>query len=203
VSSPEYKINSIFRSIQGEGAFTGWPALFVRFQGCNLNCPFCDTKDAIPVDKGKVFSLKELASAIALMARKHDLIVLTGGEPTLQNLDPLIERILQKGDWPIHLETNGTQSIPWDIDWLVLSPKFPAPVFKANVYRANEIKWLIGVEGDVDALVEWMEPFGLPPAVFAVQPISQGKEATRIAYEAAMRYGFRLSIQVHKYIGVE
>ena len=203
MSSPEYKINSIFRSIQGEGAFTGWPATFVRFQGCNLNCPFCDTKGAIPVDKGETWPLAKLVRAIALMARKHDLIVLTGGEPTLQNLDLLIEALLQEGDWPIHLETNGTQPIPWDIDWLVLSPKLPAPVFKANVYRANEIKWLVKGEEDVDALVEWMEPFGLPPAVFAVQPISQDKEATRIAYEASMKYGFRLSIQVHKYIGVE
>ncbi len=201
--SPEYKINQMFRSLQGEGAFTGWPATFVRFQGCNLNCPFCDTKDAIPANGGSILSLEKLVDAIVLLARPHDLIVFTGGEPTLQNLDPLVEALLQRGDWAIHLETNGTQPVPWDIDWLTLSPKLPAPVFKANVYRANEIKWLVREERDVDALRKWIEPFGLPPAVVAVQPISQGNQATRIAYEASMKYGFRFSAQIHKYIGVE
>lgn len=203
MSSPEYKINRIFRSLQGEGIFTGWPATFVRFQGCNLNCPFCDTKGAIPVDKGKVFSLKELADTIVLTARLRDLIIFTGGEPTLQDLGPLVGELRQRGEWPIHLETNGTQPIPWDIDWLVVSPKFPAPVFKSSAYRACEIKWLVETQEDITNLLEWIEPLLLTPVMVAVQPISQGKEATRIAYEAAMKYGFRLSIQVHKYIGVE
>jgi len=151
---------------------------------------------------GSILSLEKLVRAVVLLARPHDLIVLTGGEPTLQELDTLVEAILHKGDWPIHLETNGTQPIPWDIDWAILSPKLPAPVFKANVYRANEIKWLVKGEEDVDALRRWIEPFNIPPAVVAVQPISQGPQATRIAYEAAMKYGYRFSAQVHKYIGV-
>lgn len=214
MSSSTYKVNSIFRSIQGEGIFTGWPATFVRFQGCNLKCPFCDTPEAIPVTQedrceSKVstsfteMGLDSLVKRILFMVGLHDLIIFTGGEPCLQPIEHLAAALAQEGVWPLHLETNGTLPIPSNMDWIVLSPKQQQMPFTAVWYLANEIKWLIAYPADLGRLLLTVEEHQIPPSKVCLQPISQDPLSTELAYRAALKFGYRLSIQVHKYIGVE
>ena len=80
------RINEIFHSLQGEGRHTGTPAVFVRFSGCNLHCPFCDTDHAV----GREMSDEEIIAEV----RRHDvpLVVLTGGEPSLQLDAPFLKK---------------------------------------------------------------------------------------------------------------
>lgn len=202
--SPEYRVNRIFKSIQGEGVHTGVPATFVRFQGCNLDCPFCDTPEAkSPYGGQATLSPEQLVERILGMAGDTELIVLTGGEPTLQPIGDLVKAIHRAGVYQIHLETNGTLPIPDEIDWVVVSPKGNSSIPQSTILRANEIKWLVAEYEDIPPLVELVHEHSIHPSMISLQPISRGREATRIAYEMALEWGFRLSIQVHKYIGVE
>lgn len=112
------RINEIFYSLQGEGRWAGTPCVFIRFAGCNLKCPFCDTKH----EEGAIYSLDNVMHEIGRHPTRH--IVLTGGEPTLQITEELIQA-LKKSKYYIHVETNGTRENKALLlaDWVTCSPK--------------------------------------------------------------------------------
>lgn len=111
------KINEIFYSLQGEGHHTGYPSVFIRFSGCNLNCPFCDTNhdDGIPMTDDAIVH--------AVNLYKADWIVLTGGEPSLFIDREFIHLLKRATGKKIAIETNGTRTLPEGIDWVTVSPK--------------------------------------------------------------------------------
>lgn len=111
------KINEIFYSLQGEGFHSGTPAVFVRFSRCNLQCPFCDTQHT----DGTFMSNQDIAAQVARFSA--NLVVLTGGEPSLYVDTDLCNRIHQLGK-TIAMETNGTRIPPREVDFITLSPKF-------------------------------------------------------------------------------
>ena len=112
------RINEIFYSLQGEGAFTGTPSIFIRFSGCNLKCDFCDTLH----QSYKEMSTNEVIQEVKKYPAKH--IVLTGGEPTLQVTDAFLAELKYHGYF-IQIETNGTNFVESeDIDWVTCSPKY-------------------------------------------------------------------------------
>ncbi|MDE6629453.1 MAG: 7-carboxy-7-deazaguanine synthase QueE, partial [Muribaculaceae bacterium] len=94
------RVNEIFYSIQGEGAHTGVPAVFVRLSGCNLRCPFCDTD----FNSGEEMTSEEIAAAVNAYPARH--VIITGGEPTLQ-LDVRISRMMKNNGKNIQMEKNG------------------------------------------------------------------------------------------------
>lgn len=110
------KINEIFYSLQGEGARTGSPSVFIRFSGCNLKCPFCDTDhlDGVLMDDTEI--LTEVNKWPA------QWVVLTGGEPSLW-IDEELIALLHANGKKIAIETNGTNPLPAGIDWITFSPK--------------------------------------------------------------------------------
>lgn len=109
-----YKINEIFYSLQGEGFYTGTPSVFVRFSGCNLSCPFCDTDH----NQGVMMTADEIAAAVNAFPASH--VVLTGGEPSLFVDDELTAAL--QGHF-IAMETNGTHPVAAGVDWITMSPK--------------------------------------------------------------------------------
>lgn len=113
----QYRINEIFYSLQGEGRHTGRAAVFIRFSGCNLQCPFCDTDFSD-------YRLMTAADILAKVTQWHDcgFVVLTGGEPTLQADSHLVSMLHQAGFY-VAMETNGTRPVPKNVDWVTLSPK--------------------------------------------------------------------------------
>lgn len=115
----KYKINEIFYSIQGEGYYTGTPAVFVRFSGCNLSCDFCDTPHESFTEYTKEQLIKEIGSF------NCHFIIFTGGEPMLQLNKELLHPLKDAGFY-LAIETNGTIEIPrsFDFDWITVSPKF-------------------------------------------------------------------------------
>lgn len=115
----KYRITEIFYSIQGEGRYTGYPAIFIRFAGCNLNCDFCDTNYSVNYQ----LTANEILSEVEQYPCK--LIVLTGGEPTIQLNEKLLSLLLSR-DFSLHLETNGTiqlNKLRKYLKWVTVSPK--------------------------------------------------------------------------------
>lgn len=198
-----YRVNEIFYSLQGEGFWTGTPAVFVRFSGCNLRCPFCDTahQTFTPMSAddiiGRCHSERSEESAI---------VILTGGEPGLQVDEALIEKLHGAG-YRVHIETNGTVALPEGIDWVTLSPKEDVPELKGDgkvvLERADEVK-VIYAEGDDPA--RWA---AFPATWHFLQPCDMASdvEATRRNIAATITYikenpSWRLSLQTHKLLGI-
>lgn len=112
-----YRVNEIFYSLQGEGRHTGRAAVFVRFSGCNLRCPFCDTDHTSHTD----MTAREIVDSV-MEWRECGFVVLTGGEPALQVDDALVEVLHSEGFY-VAMETNGTLPVPSSVDWVTVSPK--------------------------------------------------------------------------------
>lgn len=112
------KVNEIFYSLQGEGHYTGTPAVFVRFAGCNLRCWFCDTD----FEKGVEMNEDEIVEAVLQYPTRY--VVITGGEPTLQITASLCDKLRAHGLY-LMMETNGTRPLPegCKVDWITCSPK--------------------------------------------------------------------------------
>ena len=189
----KYKVNEIFYSLQGEGFWTGTPMVFVRLSGCNLKCPWCDTKH----EDGIEMTADEIADAV----RKADTgdcgrICLTGGEPLLQVDYPLIDN-LHSLDCLIHVETNGTIPRPEKLDWVTMSPKG-----KTALTNPDEIKVIY--EGGTPDLSKWED---LSNNLF-LQPCDTGNPAkNREILAQAIHYvkqnaSWRLSLQTHKIINI-
>ena len=188
-----YRINEIFYSIQGEGEFAGAPAVFVRFSGCNLACPWCDTDHS----RGEEMTRDELETAVRGLLAGHDgaIIVLTGGEPALQlhGDEPLFQGFARF----ISIETNGTLPVPDWVDWVTVSPKdIAAPV----VPRPNELKFLF-IPKHIPYILSMQEA----DCIKSIQPLARkdGTSNLREAIDFVLAHPrFKLSVQLHKMIGV-
>jgi organic radical activating enzyme len=188
------QLAEIFYSIQGEGAFSGTPAVFVRLAGCNLSCDFCDTD----------FSLKFFASVDDVVAQVREaggdcpMVILTGGEPLVQRETLHVIDALRRDGRRVHIESNGTifTELPDDV-WLTVSPK--ERVDPRMAQRANEVKLI--VDGRVPE--EHLALFEGKPLVL-LQPEGNKPRNVEIALEYAKAHPqrFRLSLQTHKLIGV-
>ena len=135
----KYRLRSIFSSLQGEGRNTGRPATFIRFAGCNLNCPWCDTRKHTK----EMLALHEIVAKVKRLDNR--MVVVTGGEPTIViGLREILEALKGEGYW-LALETNGTRKIPEIelFDYVAVSPKFfyRARYAESTMVReANEVR---------------------------------------------------------------
>jgi len=209
-----YAVKELYYTLQGEGANTGRPAVFLRFAGCNLwsgreearataICDFCDT-DFVGTDGrggGTFATPDELARAVraawpAELATTRPFVVCTGGEPLLQLDAPLVDALHAVG-CEVAIETNGTLAPPPGIDWVCMSPKAGAPLV---LRRGSELKLVYPQEGLAPESVE-----GLDFEHFFLQPMD-GPDRDRNT-ELALRYclehpRWRLSLQTHKLLGI-
>ncbi|MBP1747884.1 MAG: 7-cyano-7-deazaguanine reductase [Deltaproteobacteria bacterium] len=200
-----YRIKEIFYSLQGEGINTGRPAVFVRFSGCNLSCPFCDT-DFSGTDGpggGEYASAHDLVSAAASHISSvnsrgsRPFVVITGGEPALQLDDALIDQF-HINNWEIAIETNGTLPIPDGIDWITVSPKAGADLV---ITSGTELKLLYPQKAIDPASFEHLDFDHL-----IIQPIDEtaGVENLRDAIHYCLAHPrWRLGIQLHKILGIK
>lgn len=180
------KINEIFVSLQGEGFHTGRASLFIRFSGCNLKCAFCDTQH----QEFKEMSDEEIAEeACKYLA---EWVVLTGGEPSLQVSEHLVNLLHQCGK-QVAIETNGTHELPKNLDWVTLSPKEETNI---KIKQANEVK-VVFLGQDVE---RWKE--SIQAEHYFLQPCSC-KNTKEVVDYILQHPHWRLSLQTHKYIGIE
>lgn len=221
-----YPINEVFQTIQGEGIFTGVPAIFIRLQGCPVGCPWCDTQhtwEQQPNDEVALSEVTEKTQATPHWANataeqlvdlleqkgytaKH--IVITGGEPAMFDLIELGQALEQAG-YQLQIETSGTFLLKvTDATWVTVSPKLEMPggymVRPDCMKRADEIKYPVAMQKHIDQLDRLLA--SCPPregVSIALQPISQRPRATELAMEVCIERNWRLSVQLHKYLNIE
>lgn len=193
-----YKVNEIFCSLQGEGFWTGTPMVFVRFSGCNLQCPFCDTAH----QEGRMMSSGEIVAAVREAGGACRRVCLTGGEPLLQLDGELIDALHNAG-YKLHLETNGTQAIPEGIDWITVSPKAGVVGLKGNgtvvLQKADELKLVLSEGVDPE---RWA---AFPARWHFLQPCAapDGSANTAQVVEYVLAHPkWRLSLQTHKLLNI-
>lgn len=189
---PLLRINEIFYSIQGEGKHTGMPAVFVRLAGCTMNCPFCDTKYAFT--QGKELSVEEIVEQIKQFPCEN--VILTGGEPTEQDISPLLNALKQQ-HYVIHLETNGYKDTDVSlIDFVCVSPK--AYVSPQMLAKADVIKLVVGQNTDLEDLTAYY-PYANTKTQIYLQPESNLQENIDLCVKLIKQNPFlRLSLQTHK-----
>ena len=208
-----YSVKEIYYTLQGEGGQAGRAAVFCRFAGCNLwtgreedrakaVCQFCDT-DFVGTNGpggGKFDTPDSLASAVAShwpqVQRGRPLVVCTGGEPLLQLDERLIDALHTAG-FEVAVETNGTQPAPRGLDWICVSPKATAEVV---LTRGSELKLVFP---QAEAMPERFVDLDFQH--FFLQPMDglEGKRNTKLAVEYCLAHPqWRLSVQVHKVIGI-
>ena len=194
-----YKINEIFYSLQGEGFHAGTPAVFVRFSGCNLRCSFCDTQH----QEGQMMSVQEIVEEV----NKYPLaplVVLTGGEPSLFIDETFVAELKQKTGKKIAIETNGTQLLPNNLDWVTLSPKSafeggdlePCVLTYCDelkvIYLGQDLTQYDGIE----AKHRFLQPC-------FCENETQRKANMKACVDAVMQNpGWRLSLQIHRVLNI-
>jgi len=134
-----------FLSIQGEGYFAGKSSYFLRIGGCDVGCHWCDVKESWDP---KIHPLTEVDKIIKEVQKNSvDIVVITGGEPLMWNLDYLCHR-LNELNFKIHLETSGAYNLSGKFDWICLSPKKTLKPIKEVLDLANELKVIISNKND-------------------------------------------------------
>lgn len=200
-------LQAIFATLQGEGPYAGWPAVFIRLGGCNLACTFCDTEfeQFSPISVEDIFTQAE-----ALAAPGQRLAVITGGEPLRQPIEALCVGLLARG-FLVQVETNGTlwRPLPEGVT-IICSPKNTGngyfPLRPDILARTAALKFIISAQvagyGDIGQVGQ-----GADTPIY-VQPMDEydpQKNAANLhhATALALRRGYRLSLQLHKIAGIE
>ena len=196
--SMRYPVIEVFTSVQGEGTFSGLGADFIRLAGCNLRCSWCDTAHSYDVTAATMLGVEEI---LAKWQFDQPIVVITGGEPTLYDLGPLVQALKARGNF-VTLETNGTNPVPaaWGIDWITVSPK-PDSDYVINC-SANELKYVVDDNFSVDVIqADRVAPRHIYLQVESCKPESAAR-AVRIVTENP-KLQLRVGIQLHKVLNVE
>lgn len=189
-----------FYTIQGEGFHQGRAAYFIRLGGCDVGCVWCDVKDSWDADRHPQQSIAALKQEV--LKTPAEMVVITGGEPLLHNLDELTAE-LQKAGLETNIETSGSSPLSGSWDWVCLSPKkFKAPLPEV-LPEADELKVIIYNKSDF----AWGEQYAAqvsPNCKLYLQPEwSKAAQMTPLIVEyIKANPQWELSLQLHKYINV-
>jgi len=189
-----------FYTLQGEGFHQGKAAYFIRLGGCDVGCVWCDVKDSWDAEKHPKYEVRSLIAEVK--KTPAEIVVITGGEPLMHNLDELTKE-LQSAGLKTNIETSGAYPLSGTWDWICLSPKkFKAPL-PAILPFANELKIVVFNKSDFD----WAEKYAalvLPSCKLYLQPEwDQAAEMTPLIIDYIKSHPkWELSLQIHKYINV-
>jgi 7-carboxy-7-deazaguanine synthase len=189
-----------FYTLQGEGFHQGRAAYFIRLGGCDVGCVWCDVKDSWDADKHPRYSIEQLVAEVK--STPTQLVVITGGEPLMHNLDALTAA-LQAAGLQTNIETSGAHPLSGQWDWICLSPKKFKEPLPGILPHANELKVVIFNKSDFD----WAEKYAAqvsPSCKLYLQPEwDKAAQVTPLIIDYIKAHPqWELSLQVHKYINV-
>lgn len=225
MSGLRYPVNDCYVCVQGEGVQTGMAMVLLRLHGCGVGCPWCDTKETwnflpeqevatLPQalganDRFTFMTAVEIIAYIRHACPGPKWVLVSGGEPALYDLQPLV-LACQAAGYKTAVETSGTElgHVGAGFDWVCVSPKMGMPGGKEvrleALSVADEIKQVVGKPKDIEQLDALLAQATLKPTVqICLQPVSQSQAATQLCLDVVQKRGWRLSVQMHKYIGVQ
>ena len=195
-----YPVMERFYTLQGEGAFSGQAAYFIRIAGCDVGCSWCDVKESWDATLHPTVGIDTLVEDAA--AHPGKIVVVTGGEPLMYDLQPLTNALKDKG-LRTHIETSGAHPLSGEWDWICLSPKkFSYPIdgvaafaneLKVIVFNQHDFKWaeLYAAQVQADCILllqpEWSREAELLPTI--IDYVKQNPQ-------------WRISLQTHKYMNI-
>lgn len=197
----ELPIMETFYTVQGEGFYSGRAAFFIRVAGCDVGCVWCDVKDSWDANEHEVLQVSNLVNQVKESGT--NFVVITGGEPGMYDLNYLTNE-LHKLDVEIAVETSGAYELKGEYDWICLSPKkFKKPV-DSVISRAHELKIVVFNNSDI----EWAETHAKQVPSECKLYLQAEWEKKEEMYELILSYitknpHWRISVQTHKYLGVD
>ena len=209
----KYRMREIFSTIQGEGRNTGLPATFIRFAGCNLSCPWCDTRHQIK----KMLTLTEIMANVRKLNNRA--VIVTGGEPTMVvGIGDVLSKLKDEGYW-LALETNGLKSIPEIemFDYVAVSPKYfyrTKYVGDLILKKADEVR-IVAESTEMESFCRKMRE-SITATDYYISPLDEdGKMHYRRAFNLMLKLNssvsvkmapwppWSISIQTHKVLGLK
>ena len=195
------KVNNIFNSFQGEGVFTGTPATFLRLSDCNLNCDFCDTD----FSENMLLSSNMVKNIIVENMEKYHtkLLVITGGEPLLQYNE--LKHLINQLNYIIQIETNGLiLKKPLNATYMISPKKDIEKIFTFyknydNIY----FKFIIQNLNDLHQIEQLIEKYDYTKTVYLQPEYSKANEITQVILNKKLSFNYKISGQLHKYMGVD
>ncbi len=200
ISTVALPVMEHFYTLQGEGYHQGKAAYFIRLGGCDVGCVWCDVKDSWDAEKHPILKIEDLILNVSKTPAK--LVVITGGEPLMHNLDALTSSLRSKG-FETNIETSGAYPLSGTWDWICVSPKkFKAPLAEI-LPLANELKVVVFNKSDL----EWAEQHAgmvSPQCKLYLQPEwDKASVVTPLIIDYIKQHPqWELSLQIHKYINV-
>jgi organic radical activating enzyme len=191
------KVKEIFYSLQGEGGRQGAASIFIRLSGCNLNCVFCDTD----FSGGEDMSLEQILSQ--LRQYPCQWIVWTGGEPCLQLTDDCL-LFFKRAGFRQAIESNGYNRLSGLLDYTVVSPKGQTDYAKTINTRVDEVRLPVQVNDNIPPIesLPQADHYFLSP-IFMENPAKTKANIDYCVQQIKQYPQWRLSVQIHKWIGIE
>ncbi len=188
-----------FYTLQGEGAYTGNAAYFIRLGGCDVGCHWCDVKESWNPDLHPLMNAEEVAETAA----KHcKTIVLTGGEPLMYNLEVLTKKLKELG-CEIHIETSGAYEMSGILDWITLSPKKTKLPTEDIYAKAHELKMIVYNNSDFKFAEEQASKVSANCELYLQSEWSKRNEMyPKITDFILANPKWKASVQTHKYLNI-
>jgi len=190
-----------FYTIQGEGVHSGCPAYFIRLAGCDVGCVWCDVKDSWNVEEHPLLSVEELINDVVHAGANR--VIITGGEPLMHDLQELTVG-LRSNAIAVHLETSGVHPLSGEWNWITFSPKkFKRPT-EEIFQRAHEMKVIVFHPSDIAWAEELSKKLNSECSLLLQPEWERSEEMLPLIMNFITSHPqWRLSLQTHKYIGVQ
>lgn len=195
-----YPVMEHFYTLQGEGAFSGQAAYFIRLGGCDVGCHWCDVKESWDAAVHPQLTVETLVQAAAQYPAK--IVVITGGEPSLYDLHDLTTGLHRAG-FRTHVETSGSSPLRGDLDWITVSPKKFKPALERSLLMAHELKIVIFNKSDFEWAEEHKARISEDCRLYLQPEWSKHDEMTPLIIDYIKSHPeWQLSLQTHKFIHI-
>lgn len=190
-----------FYTIQGEGVHSGCPAYFIRLAGCDVGCVWCDVKDSWNAEEHPLLSVEELINDVVHAGSNR--VIITGGEPLMHDLQELTVG-LRSNAIAVHLETSGVHPLSGEWNWITFSPKkFKRPT-EEIFQKAHEMKVIVFHPSDIAWAEELSKKLNSECSLLLQPEWERSEEMLPLIMNFITSHPqWRLSLQTHKYIGVQ
>lgn len=200
MKEPALPLMESFYTIQGEGAYTGHAAYFLRLGGCDVGCVWCDVKESWDAAKHPSKSVSSMIKEAS--ASGTNIVVITGGEPAMHDLSVLTAGI-QHSRMRTHIETSGAHPLTGSWDWICLSPKKFKPALGEVYGRADELKIIVYNRSDLEWAVEESKKVQSTCKLFLQPEWSREKEMLPLIIDfVKLNTNWSISLQTHKYMNI-